>query len=483
MRNLTACIILFLLALNTKAEIVLPRILAHGMVLQREKPLPIWGTAAAGENITVQFEGQEKKTIADVNGKWIVFLNPLKASNKPASLVIKGTNIIQLDNILVGEVWLCSGQSNMEYTMRKNSKIVNADSVQNPAGVHSPVDELEYASNPEIRIFLVNRKELVKPNPTHTGWSIARDSALRSFSAAGYFFAKELNEKLNVPIGMISSAIPGSAIEPWIPANGFTSEFFKDKKIGGDPGKFYEPMIVPLAPFAVKGFLWYQGETNCFQNETIEYTYKMEALISSWRKLWSDKTLPFYYVQIAPFYYSKSTEKYPLTKETLPKFWEAQQLAMKIPHTGMIATTDLIVTPDDLHPGFKWEIGRRLAQWPLAIDYHLNVTPSGPIYKSMRRKKHKIELNFKYAGKGLCSKDGKELSQFEIAGNDGKFVPAKAEIKGNKLFISSPAVAKPKNVRFSWEESGKANFYNNDGLPALPFRTNNPLIGQFKKVN
>ena len=154
---------------------------------------------------------------------------------------------------------------------------------------------------------------------------------------------------------------------------------------------------------------------------------------------------------------------------------------MKIPHTGMIATTDLIITPDDLHPGFKWEIGRRLAQWPLAKEYDVNVTPSGPIYKSMRRKKDMIKLRFSYAGKGLCSKDGKPLNQFEIAGADGKFVPAEAEIKGNKIMVFSSSVSKPIHVRFGWNEGGKANFYNQDGLPALPFRTNNPLTDQFKK--
>lgn len=483
MRFVVVYIVLLLLAFNTRAEVVLPRILANGMVLQREKPLPIWGSAAAGENISVQFAGQVKSTIADGSGKWIVYLNPLKASNKPASLIITGTNTIRLDDILVGEVWICSGQSNMEYTMRKNSKIVNDDSVhQNSVGIHSPIDELEYANNPEIRIFLVNRKELAKPNPAHTGWDIARDSALRSFSAAGYFFAKELNLKLHVPIGMISSAIPGSAIEPWIPENGFTSAFFEGKKISGDPGKFYEPMIVPLAPFAVSGFLWYQGETNCFQNETIEYTYKMEALINSWRKLWNDKNLPFYYVQIAPFYYSKNTEKFPLTKETLPKFWEPQQLAMKIPRTGMITTTDLINTPDDLHPGFKWEVGRRLAQWPLAMQYHLKVTPTGPLFDKMKVKKGKIKLTFKYSGKGLISADGKALSQFEIAGADGNFVPAKAEIKGKNIIVCSAAVKHPLNARFAWNEGGKANLYNKDGLPAFPFRTNNPLLKQFNYI-
>lgn len=475
MKKIIVCIILLLFALNIKAEVVLPRILGHGMVLQRDRPVPIWGTAAAGEQITVQFAGQEKKTVTEADGNWKVFLNPLKASNKLSSLVITGANTIKLDNILVGEVWLCSGQSNMEYTMRKNSKIKKPD----VAG-QNPVDELEYANNHEIRIFLVNRKELVKPDPDHKGWSIARDSALRSFSAAGYFFAKELNAKLGVPVGMISSAVPGSAIEPWIPVNGFTSEFFNNKRIGGDPGKFYDPMIVPLAPFAVKGFLWYQGETNCFQNETIEYTYKMEALINSWRRLWNDSDLPFYYVQIAPYYYSKSAGKYPLTKETLPKFWEAQQLAMKIPHTGMTVTTDLINTPDDLHPGFKWEVGRRLAQWPLAIDYGSKINPSGPVYNKMRIKGDKIKLRFRYTGKGLTSNDGMALSQFEIAGADGEYHPAKAEIKGKKVIVSSAEVKHPANVHFAWNEGGKANFCNKDGLPAMPFRTNNPLINQYK---
>lgn len=475
MRNIAVCTMLLLFAFNTRAEIVLPRILGHGMVLQRNKPLPIWGTAAAGEQVVVEFAGQKKKTTADEAGNWKVLLNVLKASNKPASLLIAGINTIKLDNILVGEVWLCSGQSNMEYTMRKNSKIEKPE-----IKGQNPVDELKYANNPEIRIFLVNRKELIKPDPAHKGWNVARDSALRSFSAAGYFFAKELNDKLDVPVGMISSAIPGSAIEPWIPVNGFTSGFFSDKKISGGPGKFYETMILPLAPFAVKGFLWYQGETNCFQNEDIEYTYKMQALINSWRKQWNNKKLPFYYVQIAPFYYSKNAGKYPLTKETLPKFWEAQALAMKIPHTGMIATTDLIITPEDLHPGFKWEIGRRLAQWPLAKEYNYKTIPSGPIYKKMRISDDKIKLTFHYAGKGLTSNNGKSLTQFEIAGSDEKYVPAKAEINGNKVVVSASAVKSPVHVRFGWNEGGKANFYNAHGLPALPFRTDNPVISHFR---
>ncbi len=475
LKKIFACTALAAAALQLRAEVVLPRILGNNMVLQREKPVKIWGTASAGERISVQFAGQQKTTVTGLSGSWTIVLDPMKASSSPSAMVISGSNTIRLENILIGEVWLCSGQSNMEYTMRKNSKIAKPDS-----SAESPVDELKRANNPAIRIFLVNRKELIKPDPSHNAWSFARDSALRSFSAAGYFFAKELYDKLKVPVGMISSAVPGSAIEPWIPAGGFTSPFFSDKKIGGDPGKFYEPMIKPLAPFALRGFLWYQGETNCFQNESLEYVYKLEALIKSWRALWDDKKLPFYYVQIAPFYYSKSAGKFPLTKETLPKFWEAQQQALKIPHTGIVCTTDLIKTPEDLHPGFKWEIGRRLAQWPLAEQYGKDVIPSGPLFRKMHRKGSSMQLKFKYVGKGLLSRDSSLLSQFEIAGKDGRYVPARAVIKGNKVLVSAASVKVPTNVRFEWNETGKANFYNQDGLPALPFRTDNALDKQYK---
>jgi len=457
---------------NVKAEVTLPKIIRSDMVLQRGQKVPIWGNASAGEKITVSFHHQTKNAVADDSGKWMVNLDKMDASASPSEMIIKGNNTITLKNILVGEVWLCSGQSNMEYTMRKNSKVEKTDSSKK-----FPIDELERANNPDIRIFLVTQKNLLYQDSSYSGWSIAKDSALRSFSAAGYFFAKELYAKLHVPIGMISAAIPGSAIEPWL-SGAIPKQQQKDQPIKLDesePGKFYPKMIQPLAPFAIKGFLWYQGETNCFRNESIEYTYKMQALINGWRKLWKDDKLPFYYVQIAPFYYSKSAGKYPLTVETEPKFWEAQTLAMNIPYTGMVVINDLSKSPDDLHPRGKWEVGRRLAQWALAKDYGFNVVPSGPMYKQMRIKNGRIELEFNYVGKGLESKDGKPLTWFTIAGADGKFVPAKAEIQGNKVIISSPLVPDPKNVRFAWSEAAQPNFFNKDGLPAVPFRTHNPL--------
>lgn len=463
---------------KTQAEVVLPRVLGHNMVLQRNKPVCIWGTAVAGEKVSVTFSVQRKETIADVAGKWQVLLDPMNASSEGREMIIAGSNTIKLENILVGEVWLCSGQSNMEFTMRKSSKMKRPD----VAG-QNPVDELQYAKNPAIRIFLVNRKELAKPDSLHRGWSIARDSALRVFSAPAYFFAKELNNRLHVPVGVISSAVPGSAIEPWIPVEAFGNcTFFDNYKVQNDPGKFYTPMIRPLVPFTLKGFLWYQGETNCFLNERLDYTHKMEVLINRWRSDWNDKNLPFYFVQIAPFKYSESKDnKVVLNKESLPEFREAQAAALKIPNTAMIITTDLADNLSDIHPSYKWEVGRRLALLALARDYGFKeIVSAGPVYHGMKIKGNKVELSFSSVGGGLVSKDGKTLSDFLIAGKEKKFVPAQAEIKGNKVIVSSNAVNKPVDVRFAWTETAQPNFYNKEGLPAQPFRTDNILTGQFK---
>ncbi|MBO0947930.1 sialate O-acetylesterase [Fibrella forsythiae] len=479
-------ILLFTLCLSAqlKAEIVLPRILGHNMVLQRDKPLIIWGKASAGEAVTVQFAGQTGTATTDAAGHWSIQLKPLKASNVPAELVISGTNTIRLQNILVGEVWLCAGQSNMEYTMRKNSKVKHGTATQLMDG-HDPVDELDYAKNPQIRIFLVNRKELTKPDPGHRGWNIAADSALRSFSAPAYFFARELQQKLNVPVGVISSAIPGSRIEPWISEAAFQADvYYGGNNVEGEPGKFYEPMIRPLVPFALKGFLWYQGETNCFLNETITYAHKMQTLVTSWRSAWNDPTMPFVYTQLAPFRYSESKGKRVLTKETLPEFREAQELVLTLPNTGMITTTDLADSLSDIHPPFKWEIGRRLALLALANGYGFRkLVAEGPVFEKMSVKGQTALLQFTHTGGGLISKDGLPLTGFTIAGTDGVFVPAMARIDRKGVVVSAANVPAPVAVRFGWDEAAQPNLYNRAGLPARPFRTDNPLTGQLTSVN
>jgi sialate O-acetylesterase len=459
---------------NSNAQVVLPKVLGNNMVLQRNAPVPVWGTAQPGEKVTVKFNKQTKAAVTDVSGKWLIRLDPMQASAKPATLVISGTNTIKLENILVGEVWLCSGQSNMAYEMRKNSKVKKPDT----STANSPVDELECAHNPQIRIFLTTQKNLLKPDSIHSGWSVAEDSALRAFSAAGYFFAKNLQHDLKVPVGIISSAVSGSRIEPWAPQEAFdVIPYFKANniKIESDPGKFYAKMIEPVAPFALKGFLWYQGESNCFLGETISYTYKMEALINNWRKVWGDKTLPFYYVQIAPYYYSKGKGPVAYTPFTEPELREAQTAALQIPHTGMIITTDLNDDLKNIHPPFKWEIGRRLELQALANTYKQPVVFSGPVYKSMKVSGSKIILEFDHAGAGLTSYDGRPLTDFTIAGTDGNFVAATAIINGNTIEVSANSLSNPVAARFAWSESAQPNFYNKDGLPAAPFRTDNPL--------
>ncbi|UOQ67947.1 sialate O-acetylesterase [Hymenobacter volaticus] len=476
MKNQVLGVLLLVLSWVTPAQanVVLPRVLAHNMVLQRNKPLPIWGQAAPGETVAVQFAGQQVSTVADAAGRWQVLLQPLATSSTPAELVISGRNTIRLRNVLVGEVWLASGQSNMEYTMRKNSK-ATIPATENA----SPLTELERAHNPLIRIFLVNRKELVKPDSLHRGWSIAQDSALRSFSAPAYFFAKELNQRLNVPIGVISSAVPGSRIEPWIAEAAFQQDsYYATQKVDGDPGKFYEPMIRPLVPFAVRGFLWYQGESNCFLAETSTYTHKMKTLIESWRAAWQDSALPFYYVQLAPFKYSESKDtKVPLNRETLPKFREAQEAVLQLPHTGMIVTTDLATKLDDIHPPFKWEIGRRLALVALASTYaRKDVEAAGPVFNGLTLKGKVATISFKPLGARLISKDNNPLTDFQVAGANGVFVPAQARIKGKIVLVSAPGVTEPKAVRFGWHEAAQPNLFSSSGLPARPFRTDKPEV-------
>jgi sialate O-acetylesterase len=475
--------VLFFLILQAHAQLSLPKILGNDMVLQRNQLVPIWGYAKVGEEVTVSFNQQTKKTITDKNGNWQIMLDAMQASEIPSKLIIQSNKqTIVLTDILVGEVWLCSGQSNMEYQMRKLAK------TKLPAGVTDwPLNEVETAHNTNIRIFLVERKKM-KPDSTHSGWSVAEDSALRAFSAVGYFFAKKLQEELNVPVGIISSSVSGSRIEPWTPREAFTAlPFFQNQidathKIDGDPGKFYSTMIEPVAPFALKGFLWYQGESNCFLNERLQYAYKMKALIEQWRKLWNNNQLPFYYVQIAPYEYSKvkdSLKTY--TQQSLPEFWEAQQLALQIPNTGMVATVDLNFNLPDLHPVNKWDVGKRLTICALNKTYaKKDIVAMGPVYKNMKIVGNTIELSFDYEGKGLISKDEKPLTGFVIASNDGNFVAANAVIKNNKVIVSSENITKPVAVRFNWNEALHPNLYNKDGLPAMSFRTDNPLINQFK---
>jgi len=469
-------------------QLRLPFVIGSNMVLQRGRPVPVWGDAPAGEEVTVQFKQQRKTITADASGKWRLELLPMEASAQPADMIITAKDTsIRLQNILVGEVWLCSGQSNMEYSMRKNSKFEKAQRCHAcpELAEGSPENELKKAGNPLIRIFLV-RTDYSKPHPLRHQWDTAAGTPLKDFSAAGYFFAKELYAQLHIPIGIISSAVSGSRIEPWMPPAATTGITASSKDTGsndGATGKFYNTMISPLAPFALRGFLWYQGESNCFLNDTVTYTAKMEKLIGSWRRLWSSNTLPFYYVQLAPFYYSRSKDGRPHTEQTLAEFRRAQTAVLAVPHTGMIITTDLVDNLEDIHPAYKWEVGRRLALLALAKEYGVKKAYSGPVFQKLQPAGNKAVLYFEHTGGGLVSSDNKPLSWFSIAGPDGVFVPAEASIKNNTVIVSAPGIAKPAAVRFAWNEAAQPNLFNKNGLPAAPFNTLEPRRGDNRFVD
>ncbi|HVS96571.1 MAG TPA: beta-L-arabinofuranosidase domain-containing protein [Puia sp.] len=458
----------------SESALSMPAIFGDHMVLQRNAPVPVWGDAAAGTAVTVHFAGQVKKTVADSEGHWQIQLDPMSASSEPSVLEIDdGGAHIRMHDVLVGEVWLCSGQSNMEYSMRKNSKFEHA------AHGSGPPDALEKADNPSIRIFLV-RNNYSKPDKhIRRAWDTAAGAPLRDFSATGYFFATDLYDKLRVPIGVISNAIPGSRIEPWLPpqktdgdktarsaddpGSGDGDKTARSADDPGSRGKFYRTLVRPLAPFALKGILWYQGESNCFLADTLHYAEKMKTLIDSWRGLWLRPDLSFYFVQIAPYYYSRTTG----SAETEPVFWAAQEKALTLPHTGMVLTTDLVDTPLDLHPAYKWEVGRRLALLALANDYHQPVVCSGPRYRRMTIKGRKIVLEF--TGGPLVARNGQPLTWFETEDKNGRFARATAAIDGDNTVIVK-ARSRPVGVRFGWNETAQPNLFNKEGLPAMPFR-------------
>lgn len=457
-------------------EITLPKAISSHMVLQRDKPVNIWGFASKGESIIVRFNGQNKQTVTDTAGHWAITLAPMPASATPATMEIIGTNVINLENILIGDVWVCSGQSNMEFPMDRTLKKYPAPK----KGTDKSAEELSKPKSETLRIIYVERK-LNHPDISSKGWTDCNDSTIRYISAAGYFFAKEINEKEHIPIGLISTSWGGTRIEEWTPAWAYKqSPVFKSltqetnfKIDGMVPGQKFKYMVEPIIPYTLKGIVWYQGESNLMVHDMASYPDKVKLMMDTWRNLWKQPDMPFYCVQISPYHYTKRTkDKYPHTATHLPEMWEAQTHCLQIPYTGMVVTTDLVDDLNNIHPSYKWEVGHRLALWALAKDYkHTDIEYSGPMYKKMKARRGKIILEFDHVGGGLVSNDNKPLSWFTIAGPDGKFVPAIAEIKDNKIEVSSPDVKKPKAVRFAWDETAQPNFFNKDGLPASPFRT------------
>jgi sialate O-acetylesterase len=470
------------------AELKLAAIFGDNMVLQQQQRVPVWGWSAPGAEVTVKFSGQSKSTHADAAGCWKILLNKLKASSTPADLTVavaltrEMKSFKTFTNILVGEVWLASGQSNME-------KPIGKQSGQKPT--FNAEVELAAANYPHLRIFKVEKTLAATPREDlekFNGWQACSSNALDSisFSAAAYFFGRELHTNLNVPVGLIESSWGGTRIEPWTPPAGF-EKVASQKKFAATvlnrntlsnarPTAIYNAMIAPLAGFALRGALWYQGESNLMgtnaDNDYLEYADKMAALVGGWRQSWGEGNFPFYFVQIAPFNYSGGKVRRVNSPQMLPEFWTLQsQAARTIKNTGLVVTTDLVDNLNDIHPRDKASVGHRLALLALAATYEKKTGSSGPVFRKAKFTRGKAVLKFDHADGGLVCKDAPALTWFEIAGADGKFVSAYARIVGRTVEVSNAGVAQPVAVRFAWAENACPNFFNAAGLPAEPFRT------------
>ena len=423
-------------------------------VLQQGTKAPIWGTAADGEKVTVSFQGQMAATTAK-EGKWLVRLKPLKPGG-PFTMTIAGSNKIELKSILVGEVWICSGQSNMAWQV---------------SGTTDAEATIAASGDPQLRLFRVPPAFADTPQADVTGaWSEAGPNAVGGFSAVGYFFGRELREALNVPVGLINTSYGGTRIEAW------TSVRVLDEKPGAaaknqnQPGVLYNAMIAPLIPYSIRGAIWYQGESNAGQ--AYLYRTRLPSLIGNWREDWGQGVFPFLFVQLAPF--SRNPEQ--AFDSAWAELREAQLLtSLRCPRTGMAVITD-VGDCGDIHPKNKAPVGARLALAARAIAYGEQIAYQGPLCSSMMTKGGRAVLIFTNAGTGLKA-DGDVLKGFAVAGEDKKFYDAEATIRGDKVIVRSPQVPSPVAVRYAWCDCPTANLTDSNGLPASPFRTDDwPMV-------
>jgi sialate O-acetylesterase len=484
-RFLFVCICLAGFARPSLAEVRLPHIFGDHMVLQSGQPVPVWGWADPGEHVTVRFGKQTQRAMADASGQWRVTLKPLDRSNAAAEMTVKGAKESKtISDVLVGEVWLASGQSNME-------KPLGLKDGQKPTFNYE--DELKAADIPEIRLFKIKKRKANTPGGDVDGaWVVCSPTSVDQiqFSATAYYFGKAIHAAVGAPVGMIDSTWGGTRIEPWTPPSGFAmvpslSNFAEATKTpgvkveDGEVSTLYNGMIQPLVPYAIKGVLWYQGESNIIGvDDGARYADKMTALVQGWRKEWGSE-FPFYYVQVAPHLYHVYRHDTVSDAEATPRLWEAQTASMRLPKTGMVVTTDIVDDLFDIHPRDKKDVGERLARWALNRDYgHSDVVVMGPLFKSAEFSGGKATVSFDDLGGGLVASDGKPLSWFTLAGKDGRFWPAVAVIDGDHVVVTSPKVPEPTVVHFGWDEAAQPNRASKAGLPAIPFRSDDPFGAQ-----
>lgn len=464
----------------SKAQTVtMPNIIGSNMVLQQNTQVPIWGWATAGTSVVVTASwGQPVTVITGAAGKWMTKIQTPVAVPGQAptyTLTIAGpTNTISYTNILVGEVWLCTGQSNMWFSMKASGGML---------GVVDYVNEIAAANFPNIRLYTIPLGDAAVPAANCGGsWASCTPTTVSSFSAVAYYFGREIynNKAVNVPIGLINGSYWGSSIQTWIKDSVLQADAdLKKKYIDKDyatatnnikPSLVYNAMIAPVIPFAIKGAIWYQGETNV--SDGALYTKANLALVKDWRASWG-RDLSFYAVQLTSYLNTGVTKDLDVHRAF---FHEAQSNIMTDPKMGIVVTSDLLLNAaerNQVHPQNKKDVGIRLALWALAKDYSQPVQYLGPTYQSFSVEGSKVRITFKpeSLGSGLRTKDGKNATSFRIAGSDKLFYPGLAVIEGNTVVVSSTFVSSPVAVRYAFSDGAMTNLMNNEGVAAFPFRT------------
>lgn len=466
--GLTA-LFLSLVLCPVKAQVTLPAIFSDNMVLQQNTQVNVWGKAAPGEKISVKASWTDKAVNAKAaaNGKWSVKLKtPAAATNQ--TVTVSGTNTVTINNVLIGEVWLCTGQSNMEYPVCKHPD------KKWMTGMTTEAEELKDAVYPELRLFRVEHQLAPdgEMDDCKGQWLVCSAENIYEFSAVGFVFGRRLHKELNVPVGMIQSTWGGTHAESWTkmsvmknnPLYADVLEDFALKNVKQEkgyckvPSTLWNGMIKPILGYTVKGNIWYQGESNSIRHE--QYQEVFTNMINSWRKEWKQPDMPFYFMQIAPHKGQPAG-----IREAQLKTWQSG-----LKNVGMAVVTDA-ADSTDIHPRNKRVAGERLALWALAGQYGKDVVCSGPLFKTMKVEGDKAVLSFDYAGDGLMTPVGEPVKGFLIAGDDRRFYPATAVIRGSRVEVSSPQVSRPVAVRYGYGNFFRVNLYNKAGLPAVPFRS------------
>ena len=458
-----ALAIVFVAASSLQAEVKLHQLFTDNGILQRGAKVPVWGTTDKADAVTVKF-GDQTVMATPQDGKWKAELAAMEASATPRDLTVtQGDQTLTRKNVVVGDVWICGGQSNMQWAINQS------------AGKDEAISS---ATNPNIRLFTVNRRGLPQPQAEldSGAWAEASPTTVESFSAVGYYFGRDLEKAIKVPIGLISSNSGGTTAERWIALTAIESDpKIKDISAPQKKSDLYNAMIAPLAPFAVKGAIWYQGESNAYAPYL--YRHVLNAMIKSWRDTLGQGNFPFLIVELAPF---NKIEKEPVDQDWAVVRESMQWIASNTPKVATVSIVD-VGDEGDIHPARKQPVGARLAIAARAMEYGEKITPAGPQYDSLTVNGNQAIIKFKNVGGGLEAKDG-ELQGFTLAGEDKKFHNAQAKIEGDTVIVTSDTVPNPKAVRLGWANYPLVNLWNKDGLPAHPFRTDDwPVIGQDKK--